>query len=98
MSRQGLLAKLLYHRTHGAALLVPLVETGAFMCVLEASQTAPEPQPVDPAFVTWSGGGDARVPVIHGIAYDLGRAVRQGRPFSRVGAAWATTAPTRWVP
>lgn len=98
VSRQGLLANLLDHREHGAALLVPLVETGAFMCVLEASQTAPEPQPVDPAFVTWSGDGDARVPVIHGIADDLGRAVRQGRPFSRVDAPWATTAPTRWVP
>ncbi|MHA6523050.1 Gfo/Idh/MocA family protein [Tessaracoccus sp. G1721] len=98
VTRQGLLANLLDHRDTGAALLAPLVETGAFMSVLEASQTSPEPQPVDQAFVTWSGEGDDRAPIIAHIEADLLEVVRRGVPWSAVGAPWATAAPTRWMP
>lgn len=98
VSRQGLLANLLDHREHGIPLLAPLADTGAFMSVLEASQTAPEPQPIVAAFITWSGDGDARVPVIQGIADAVAAAVRDGRSWSQLGVPWATAGPTRWVP
>lgn len=98
VSRQGLLANLLDHREHGTPLLAPLVDIGAFMCVLEASQTAPEPTPVDQAHVTWIGDGESRVPVMHAIADSVSSVVRQGRSWSGVGAPWAASSPTRWTP
>ena len=98
VSRQTLLANLLDHREHGVALLAPLVETGAFMCALEASQTAPEPHSVEQRFVDWTGEGDGRTPVIHGITETVAAVVREGRPWSAAGAPWASAFPLRWVP
>ncbi len=87
--RTDLLDNLLAHRLHGAALLAPLEHTGAFMRVLEAIRTAPEPTKVSPEFVTWHGEGDAAYPVIEGIEDAVHAAANDGATFAELRAPWA---------
>ncbi|WP_285107519.1 Gfo/Idh/MocA family oxidoreductase [Promicromonospora sp. MEB111] len=55
--RTGLLENLLRVRAgEGERLLCDVRDTGAFMRVLEAVRTAPDPAPVDDAFVDWVDG------------------------------------------
>ncbi len=98
VGRRALLANLLDHRDTGATLMVPLADTGAFMCVLEASQTSPEPIAVGPAHVHWSGDGADRRPELEGVTTAVAAAVRRGVPFSATGVPWATATPTAWRP
>lgn len=97
VARTGLLENLLDHREHGTPLVAPLADTGAFMCVLEASQTSPEPCPIDAAHVTWTGDGPDRTPVITGISDLIATMVRRGIPWSAAGAPWAAVGPARWT-
>jgi predicted dehydrogenase len=53
--RTGLLENLLRART-GERLLCDVRDTGAFMQVLEAVRTAPDPTPIGDAFVDWADG------------------------------------------
>lgn len=87
VGRDDLLENLLAHRRDGAALLVPLVETGAFMRVLDAV-AGTEPTPVDPRFVSYAGVGDGRRPILQHIDADLRRAVEAGRTFAELGLPW----------
>src|SRR5690606_27807384 len=77
------------HRAAVLTLLRPAEVTGAFMRVLEAVRTAPDPAPVDPAYVTWLGEGDESYPVIADIETWCARAAAEHKLFSELGAPWA---------
>lgn len=89
--RTDLLTNLLEHRSGTADLLVPLADTGAFMRVVEAIRTAPEPTKIDPRFVSWQGEGDDRHPVLRDVEALAREAARSGRTYSELGAPWAFT-------
>ncbi|WP_275001844.1 Gfo/Idh/MocA family protein [Promicromonospora iranensis] len=98
--RTGLLENLLRART-GERLLCDVRDTGAFMQVLEAVRTAPDPAPIGDTFVDWMDGiaavpggsqgnpeGDTRHPVVHDVAEWCERAAREQRTFTELGAPW----------
>lgn len=87
--RTDLVEQLLDHREHGVALSSPLVETGAFMTVLEAVRTAPAPIPVPASAITVLTDRTAPLATIDGIQEIVERAARSGALFSEVGAAFA---------
>ncbi|GGL05650.1 hypothetical protein GCM10009769_24790 [Curtobacterium luteum] len=89
--RTGLLENLLDHRASGAALLVPLASTGAFVEVLEAVR-ATEPVQVDHPWVRWEGDGPTRRPVVADVEGVVDRAADRLALFSEVGAPWAHAA------
>jgi predicted dehydrogenase len=74
----------------GHRLLCDVRDTGAFMQVLEAVRTAPDPTPIGDAFVDWVDGDDARHPVVHDVAEWCERAAREQRTFTELGAPWTT--------
>ena len=88
-----MIENLLAHRATGAPLISSLVDSGAFMLVLEAVRTAPLPVPIDPAHVRWKGDGDAPHAVAEGIEEVLERAGREHATFSELGVPWAVAAP-----
>lgn len=73
-------------------LLCPLTSTGAFTAVLEATQSAPAPTPIDPSHVQWEGEGDAAHPVVEDVEHWLVRALEAGAPFADAGAPWGDPA------
>jgi predicted dehydrogenase len=96
--RTGLLENLLRARA-GERLLCDVRDTGAFMQVLEAVRTAPDPAPIGDTFVDWLDGiaavpggsqgnpeGDTRHPVVHDVAEWCERAAREQRTFTELGA------------
>ena len=91
--RDDLTENLLAHRNTGAPLISPLLDSGAFMLVLEAIRTAPLPAPLDEAHFRWVGEGGAAHAVVPGIEEALARAARQHATFSELGLPWAGTAP-----
>jgi len=92
--RDDLTENLLAHRATGVPLISSLVDSGAFMLVLEAVRTAPPPTRIDPAHVRWEGDGDAAHPVVAGIEDALERAGRRHATFSELGLPWAVSTPT----
>jgi predicted dehydrogenase len=70
--------------------LVPLARTAAFMRVLEAVRTAPDPQPIDPMYTVTEARDGVERRIIPGIAGDVVAAARSGRTFRELGTAWAT--------
>jgi len=93
-ARDDLTENLLAHRARGVALTSSLLDSGAFMLVLEAIRTAPLPTPIDPAHVRWEGEGDAAHAVVEGIEQALEQAGRQHATFGELGLPWATSVPT----
>lgn len=91
--RDDLTENLLAHRATGVPLTSSLLDSGAFMLVLEAIRTAPLPAPIDPAHVRWEGDGDAAHAVVPGVEEALERAGRQHATFSELGLPWAAAAP-----
>ncbi len=91
--RNDLTENLLAHRNSGAPLISPLLDSGAFMLVLEAIRTAPLPAPIEEAYVRWEGEGDAAHAVVTGIEAALEHAAGQHATFSELGLPWAGTAP-----
>lgn len=89
--RDDLVENLLDHRSQGAPLIVPLVETGAFMRVLEAIRVADEPTRIDDRMIDWRDEGGDRHPVVDGIEHWIDEAANRGALFSEVGAPWAFT-------
>lgn len=100
--RTDLLENLLRART-GERLLCDVRDTGAFMQVLEAVRTAPDPAPIGDAYVDWADGlaaapgisgtqgnpeGDSRHPVVRDVAEWCDRAAREQRTFTELGAPW----------
>lgn len=87
--RTDLVEQLLDHREHAAPLSAPLVETGAFMTVLEAVRTAPAPAPVPVSEITVLTDRESPLATIDGIQTTVERAARSGALFSEIGAAFA---------
>ncbi|CAM5621918.1 Putative oxidoreductase OS=Streptomyces griseus subsp. griseus (strain JCM 4626 / NBRC) OX=455632 GN=SGR_212 PE=4 SV=1 [Streptomyces griseus subsp. griseus] len=89
--RTDLLENLLDHLAQGTPLLVPPASTGAFMRVVEAVRTAPEPAPLpDRAWETrydGPGGGPRRV--VPGIDSLVAAGAESLSLFSELGAPWA---------
>ena len=91
--RTDLLENLLAARGTGAPLLCALADTGAFTSVLEAIRTAPDPQEIAAAHITWEGDGDDAHPVVHGIADLIERAAKAQATFAELGVPWARSLP-----
>jgi predicted dehydrogenase len=89
--RDDLTENLLAHRRDGRELISPLMDSGAFMLVLEAIRTAPLPALIDGAYVHWEGEGDAAHAVVAGIEEALDRAAREHATFSELGLPWAVS-------
>lgn len=91
--RDDLLENLLDHRDDPSVpLICPLESTGVFMAALEATQDRPEPSPITRA-VEWVGGEQdpmAAHPVVEDVEQWMRRAVESGKPYSELGAPWAT--------
>ncbi|MFF1461079.1 Gfo/Idh/MocA family protein [Streptomyces sp. NPDC058330] len=89
--RTDLLENLVDHLARGTALLVPPERTGAFMRVVEAVRTAPEPTalPRDAWYTrpADSGGGVRRV--VRGIDATVAAGADTLTLFSELGASWA---------
>jgi predicted dehydrogenase len=97
--RADLLENLVDHREHGTPLLVPLSETAGFMAVLEATQSAPDPVAIDPAFIDWRGAGDFLYPVVQDIDSWQHRCLEAGKGYLDAGAPWANpAAKATWTP
>ncbi|PZH11975.1 oxidoreductase [Streptomyces sp. NTH33] len=85
--RTDLLENLVAHLTTGAELLVPPAATGAFMRVVEAIRTAPDPRPLPTtAWRRDDGEGRRIVPGIDGL---VAAAADTFSLYSELGAAWA---------
>ncbi|WP_084128470.1 Gfo/Idh/MocA family protein [Demequina sp. NBRC 110055] len=88
-SRDDLLENLVAARsTPGRPLACDVRDTGAFMRVMEAVRTAPDPRSIDPAHVDWAGEGDERHPVVRDVAAWCEEVAAQGRTFAELGAPW----------
>jgi len=86
--RGDLIANLLDHRRGGAELIAPLSSTGAFMRVLEAVRTAPDPVRIDERFFDWVEDEFGRHAVVRGVEQWVERVgVGQGT-FAGLGAPW----------
>ncbi|MBW4093901.1 MAG: Gfo/Idh/MocA family oxidoreductase [Acidobacteria bacterium] len=91
-ARADLLENLLAHRASGTPLLSSLENSGAFMRVLEAVRTAPDPSPIPTHYVDWVGEGTAAHPVVSGVSEWIQRATTAQATFSEIGAPWARPA------
>jgi predicted dehydrogenase len=91
--RDDLTENLLAHRNGEVPLLSPLLDSGAFMLVLEAIRTAPLPTAIGGSHVRWEGDGEAAHAVVVDIEAALQRAGREHATFSELGLPWATSAP-----
>lgn len=88
--RTDLLENLVAHLTTGADLLVPPEETGAFMKVVEAIRTAPDPAPLpDTAWHRIPGENRRVVPGVDGL---VAAAADTLSLYSELGAPWALNA------
>lgn len=91
--RTDLLDNLLDHLDDGRPLLVPPERTGAFMRLVEAVRTAPDPAGLPPGvWYTESGPASGRR-VITGIDAQVRAAADGLRLFSELGVSWAARPP-----
>jgi predicted dehydrogenase len=75
----------------GVALQSGLDACGGFMHVLEAVRTAPDPRPVEPAWIRHAGeGDDARLQVI-GVDAAVRASAERLATFGELGVPWAPT-------
>lgn len=91
--RTGLLANLLAHVREGEELLVPPERTGAFMRLVDAVRSAPEPVALPAA--AWHTALDEAGPrrVIPGVDELTGAGAAQLALYSELGVPWALPAP-----
>lgn len=87
--RTDLLENLVAHVTDGEPLWVPPAETGAFMRVVEAVRTAPDPLEVPAAHWHSEPGESAPRRVVDGVDALVDASADELRLFSELGAAWA---------
>ena len=92
LGRDDLTENLLAHRREGKQLISPLLDSGAFMLVLEAIRTAPLPALIDGDYVQWEGDGESAHAVVVGIEDALDRATREHATFRELGLPWALQA------
>jgi len=86
--RVDLFENLLAHRRDGVTLLVPLINTGAFMRVL-AAVAADEPVRIDPRAIQWHGEGQDRRAVVEDVEHWLELAAATGQTFAELEVPWA---------
>jgi hypothetical protein len=86
--RVDLLENLLAHRREGAPLLVPLINTGAFMRVL-AAVAGNEPIRIDPRAIQWVGEDQDRRAVVDDVDNWLEQAAATGQTFAELKVPWA---------
>lgn len=90
VGRTSVLRNLIEHvQDRSVPLLAPAERTGAFMRVLEAVRTAPDPSQVPSEHVTWIGEGPDAHPVIDDVEDWCARVCSELRLFSELGAPWA---------
>jgi predicted dehydrogenase len=70
-------------------LLCDVRDTGAFMRVMEAVRTGPDPRPVADEHIDWLGEGDDRHPVVHDVEEWCEQVARRQQTFTELGAPWA---------
>ncbi|MFF9850541.1 Gfo/Idh/MocA family protein [Streptomyces litmocidini] len=87
--RTDLLENLVAHVTEGERLRVPPVETGAFMRVVEAVRTAPEPLEVPAAHWRAETGESGPRRVVEGVDALVEASAETLALFSELGAPWA---------
>ncbi len=89
--RTDLLENLVDHLERGTPLLVPPERTGAFMRVVEAVRTAPEPValPADAWETRYDAPGGGARRTVHGIDGLVATGAESLALFSELGAAWA---------
>jgi len=94
--RTDLLENLVAHLTQGTPLLVPPERTGAFMEVVEAVRTAPEPRPLpsDAWHTVPVPGTGATRRVVRGIDSLVASGAETLALFSELGAPWALSEVT----
>ncbi|MDN3264350.1 Gfo/Idh/MocA family oxidoreductase [Streptomyces sp. CSDS2] len=85
--RTDLLENLAGHLEHGTALLVPPDDTGAFMRVVEAIRTAPDPAPLPET--AWRSLPDERRRIVPGVEGLVAAAADTLALYSELGASWA---------
>ncbi|MFC8957149.1 Gfo/Idh/MocA family protein [Streptomyces sp. NPDC057101] len=90
--RTDLLENLVAHVTDGEALWVPPAATGAFMRVVEAVRTAPDPREIPAAHWHTEAGDSAPRRVVDGVDTLVDAAADELRLFSELGAVWAPPA------
>jgi predicted dehydrogenase len=90
--RTDLLENLLAHRADGTGLLVPPQATGAFMRVVEAVRTAPDPQPVPGSLWYTVSGERSHRRVVDGVDDLVAEAAERLATFAELGAPWAASA------
>ncbi|MFC9827622.1 Gfo/Idh/MocA family protein [Streptomyces albogriseolus] len=91
--RTDLLENLVAHLQDGAELLVTPADTGAFMQVVEAIRTAPDPEPLPDEAWRRVHGEDRRV--VPGVDALVAAAADRLSLFSELGAPWARPAHHR---
>ncbi|MEU4093140.1 Gfo/Idh/MocA family oxidoreductase [Streptomyces sp. NPDC026673] len=94
--RTDLLENLVAHLRHGEELLVPPRATGAFMKVVEAVRTAPDPAPLPEGVWRTEPGERSARRVVTGVDGMVAAGAETLALFSELGAPWA--APTRVGP
>ncbi|QHT57071.1 Gfo/Idh/MocA family oxidoreductase [Cellulomonas sp. H30R-01] len=91
--RVDLLTQLLdARRSDDVPLRCSVADTGAFMRVLEAVRTAPDPSPIAAEHLTWRGSGPDAWPVVTDVADWCERVAAEGRTFTALGAPWTRDA------
>ncbi|MGW8949488.1 Gfo/Idh/MocA family protein [Streptomyces sp. NPDC055709] len=93
--RTDLLENLVRHLTEGVALLAPPEESGAFMRVVEAIRTSPEPGQLPPDVWHFETDGDTRRRVVPGVDRLVTESAETLSLYSELGAPWAL--PTKAV-
>ncbi|MFK4693932.1 Gfo/Idh/MocA family protein [Streptomyces pristinaespiralis] len=87
--RTDLLENLVRHLTRGDALLVPTDVCGAFMRVVEAVRTAPDPVRLPPSAWRHADEGNAPRRVVQGVDALVAAGAESLRLYSELGAPWA---------
>jgi predicted dehydrogenase len=86
--RRDLLTDLLDHRRCGTPLAAPLAATGAFMRVLEAVRTAPDPTLIPSAQIDWVDDELGRHAVVRDVEHWVARVGAERKTFAELGAPW----------
>jgi predicted dehydrogenase len=89
--RVDMLENLISHRSHHCPLILPLIDTGAFMCVMEAIRTGGAPKHIEKRWVDQRDNDSDSHPVISDIEHWIKTAAQADSLFSEVGAPWALT-------
>ncbi|SEE26557.1 Gfo/Idh/MocA family protein [Ruania alba] len=92
VQRTSLFENLLDHLQHGIALLADVRDTGAFMRVLEAVRTAPDPAPIAAEHQEIVGEGPESYRVVRGVDDWCRKVSEELATFTELSAPW-TAAP-----